>query len=482
MNSQPAVNTTPGVKQEKSYIKIITAVLISLMVFVAVFAGLSGKMEYEPRMTLAITAFAIMMWVLEPLPFSMTAIIVMVLLPVSGAVSIDLVLSGFSSPAIFLIIAGMMLAAGVDQTALGKRLAYYLLYKVGDKRGGVLGGLILIPQIMAVFIPAAAVRTTMLLPIAHSVLKILGIKRHDQSGRQLMMGVAVGTSISGTAILPAAIGNVITVDLIQYYLDETVTYIDWLLIALPIWVLLIPLTWWVLYRAYPSPEPDGKLKEEMQKILQELGPISSEEKRTILILFAVFVMWLLEGIHGWPPVIPALIGAILMALPRIGITGWEKLLQIKFGPLILLGLTLSMGRALYESGAISYLSKWLENDLTMYLFSNPLLAVLTVAVLTQLIHKVTSNVSTAVISSVPVVMALSSHAPDSPALLLAVVAGMTCLFGFVIVVETIPNVLVHGTGWISQRDFLKTGLWLTLITLALTALMAVTWWPWLGLM
>lgn len=457
-------------------------ILLSIVVFAAVYFGLAGKMEYEPRITLALTAGAIMLWVLEPIPFSMTAALLLVLLPVTGAVSVDLVLSGFSSPAIFLIVAGMMIAAGVQQTPLGKRLAYYLLYWLGAKKGGILAGVILISQIMAVFIPAAAVRTTMMLPIALSVIRVLGLQKGDVRGRQLMMGVAIGCGISGTAILPAAIGNVITVDLINYYLQEKVTYFDWLIITLPIWLVMIPFTWWILYRTYPLHDPPQGIKTEMKKMIKDLGPVSVKEKRCLVILVLVFSLWLMEGIHGWPPVIPAFIGALLMALPGIGIANWQKLLDVQFGTLMLLGVTLSLGRALFESGAIDYLSRWLENDITAYLFATPVLAVFTVIILTQLIHKVTSNVSTAVITTVPVVMALSAQSADAPALLLAVAAGMTCLFGFLLVVETIPTVIVHGTGWISQRDLVKPGIWLTLVSVLATLLMAVTWWPWLGYM
>jgi sodium-dependent dicarboxylate transporter 2/3/5 len=210
--------------------------------------------------------------------------------------------------------------------------------------------------------------------------------------------------------------------------------------------------------------------------------MTSREKRLLAILCAVCVMWALEGIHGWPPVIPALIGAVLMAWPGIKVADWDKILDIQFAPLIMLGVTLSLGRALYETGVTDYLSRWMENDLTLYLFSNPAMAVLTVTILTQLIHKVTSNVSTAVIATVPVVMALSAHAQNAPALLLAFVAGLTCLFGFILVVETIPGVMVHGTGWVTQQDFFKPGFWLTLATTGITYLMAVTWWSWLGYM
>lgn len=451
--------------------------------FLLLFFGLQGYVEYAPRVTLAITIGVIILWVLEPIPFSMTAVLVLFALPISGAVSTELVLSGFASPAIFLIVAGMMIASAVEQTSLGKRLAYQLLYWFGEKKGGVLAGIILIPQVMAFFIPAAAVRTAMLLPIVFSITSILGVTERDVQGKKLMMGVVVGCGVSGTAILPAAIGNVITVDLIHTYLKQQVTYLDWLVLALPMWLILIPASWWVLHRCFPVPDeiPVG-LKRKMKAMIRELGPITTQEKRLLAILLAVCGMWALEGVHGLPPVIPALIGAVLMAWPGIKVADWDKILDIKFAPLIMLGVTLSLGRALYETGVTDYLSKWMENDLTLYLFSNPALAVLTVAILTQLIHKVTSNVSTAVIATVPVVMALSAHAEGAPALLLAFVTGVTCLFGFLLVVETIPGVMVHGTGWVTQQDFFKPGFWLTLLTTAVTFLVAMTWWTWLGYM
>jgi sodium-dependent dicarboxylate transporter 2/3/5 len=453
---------------------------LAVLVFALLFIGLEGSVDYKPRVTLAITIAAITLWVLEPIPFSMTAVIVLFSLPISGAVTTELILSGFASPAVFLFVGGMMLASAVEQTTLGRRLAYHLLYWFGEKRGGILAGVLLIPQVMAVFIPAAAVRTAMLLPIVFSVMNILGLRKGDSRGKQLMLAVVVGVNISGVAILPAAIGNVITVDLIHYYLKQHVTYFDWLLLALPMWLVMIPASWWILFRSFPAKEkiPKG-LKENMRERIAELGPIQPKEKRLLLILTAVFLMWCLEGIHGWPPVIPALIGAVLMAWPGMKVAKWESLLDMKFEPLMMLGVTLSLGRSLYETGVIHYLSRWLENDFTLQLFSQPSLAVLTVAILTQLIHKVTSNVSTAVIATVPVVMALSSHAQHAPALLLGFVAGMTCLFGFLLVVETIPGVMAHGTGWITQRDFFKSGFWLTMVAIALTYLMSLTWWSWL---
>jgi di/tricarboxylate transporter len=66
------------------------------------------------------------------------------------------------------------------------------------------------------------------------------------------------------------------------------------------------------------------------------------------------------------------------------------------------------------------------------------------------------------------------------------VIGMTMLlqfvvsFGFILVVNAPQNMVAYGTDTFSARDFVRTGLVLTLVALALVMILAATWWRWLG--
>jgi di/tricarboxylate transporter len=66
------------------------------------------------------------------------------------------------------------------------------------------------------------------------------------------------------------------------------------------------------------------------------------------------------------------------------------------------------------------------------------------------------------------------------------IVGMTMLlqfvvsFGFILVVNAPQNMLAYGTETFSARDFVRTGLVLTLIALALVMLLGTTYWHWLG--
>jgi len=66
------------------------------------------------------------------------------------------------------------------------------------------------------------------------------------------------------------------------------------------------------------------------------------------------------------------------------------------------------------------------------------------------------------------------------------IIGMTMLlqfvvsFGFILVVNAPQNMVAYGTDTFSARDFVRTGLVLTVIALALVMLLAATYWRWLG--
>ena len=60
----------------------------------------------------------------------------------------------------------------------------------------------------------------------------------------------------------------------------------------------------------------------------------------------------------------------------------------------------------------------------------------------------------------------------------AAVRGVS--FGFILVVNAPQNMVAYGTETFSARDFVRTGLVLTVVALALVMLLGATYWRWLG--
>lgn len=88
--------------------------------------------------------------------------------------------------------------------------------------------------------------------------------------------------------------------------------------------------------------------------------------------------------------------------------------------------------------------------------------------------------STAVITLLPIVLSIATVANFDP-LFISMVVGVTCLFGFILAVESMPNLLIHSTGAVTQKDFILPGFYLTIISSVITVIIALTWWQWVGL-
>ncbi len=457
--------------------------VLASLVFIVLVLFLPDSFSHPAKLMTAIVCFGIILWALEPIPLGLTGIVILLLMLLFDVADSAVIYSGFASPAIYLIVGGMMLAQAVNETTLIRRVTYKMLKKWGGTSKGLVGSLIISQQIQAFFIPTTAVRSTLTLPIAAMINKTLDARPESNLRKLIMLSVAFGGNISGTAIMTAAIGNVLTVELLERYAGIKITYFQWFYYTFPIWLLLIPSIWILLLKMFPLPKEQQsfpKIQTEMEVKLEELGPVNYREIRCLLILLCTVGLWVSEPLHGLHPSIPALIGVVLMTLPGIGCAKWENIVKINYNTILLLSVTLSMGYAFVDSGAADTISQYLSVDLFLAIVQNPLVAVIFIVALTQVFHKLISNVSTAVVTLIPIIISLANNAEVNP-LAMGFTAGLTSLYGFMLVVETMPNLLVHSTRLISQKDFLKPGFYATLITMAVTILVAMTWWRWIGL-
>lgn len=396
----------------------------------------------------------------------------------------EVIFSGFASPAIYLIIAGMMLAKAVNETPLIRRITYKILQKWGHNQKGLLSSLFIIPQIQAFFIPATAVRTTMMLPILSMIIQVLDAKPKTNLRKMILIGSAFAGNISGTAVMTAAIGNILTVELLNRYAGVKITYFQWLLYTFPLWLILIPSLWYLMLKLYPLPKEERSfptIQKEMDEKIKELGKMKKEEIRCLLILLFTVGLWMTEPLHHLHPSIPALAGVVIMTLPGIGCAKWEKVVNINYNTVLLLSVTLSMGYTLIDSGAVEVIGRFLSVDFVYSFMQSSLVAVICVILFTQFFHKLISNVSTAVVTLIPIVLTVASNAKVDP-MVLGLTTGLTSLYGFILVVETMPNLIIHSTGMIEQKDYLKPGFYASLISIFAMIIVAMTWWKWIGLL
>src|SRR6476646_1942208 len=137
---------------------------------------------------LAITAFTMVMFLFERIRADVVALVVLVLLGLTGIIEPDALFNGFSGNAVISIISTMILGAGLDRTGALNRLAGWLLRRAhGDEQrlfllttgiAGLNSSFMQDPSVMALYMPVAARLSSrtglslpkLLLPIAAAIL------------------------------------------------------------------------------------------------------------------------------------------------------------------------------------------------------------------------------------------------------------------------------------------------------------------------
>ena len=120
----------------------------------------------DMKLVLGLVGFTMLMFLFERIRADVVALVVLVLLGLSGLVDPDELFNGFSGNAVMSIIATMILGAGLDRTGALNRLAGWLLRRAHgvEQRllllttavAGLNSSFMQNPSVMALYMPVAA--------------------------------------------------------------------------------------------------------------------------------------------------------------------------------------------------------------------------------------------------------------------------------------------------------------------------------------
>jgi di/tricarboxylate transporter len=171
-----------------------------------------------------------------------------------------------------------------------------------------------------------------------------------------------------------------------------------------------------------------------------------------------------------------------MFLPGLGIMTWKEAQpKIPWGTVVLFGIGISLGTALLQTKGATWLADivvaqfGLKNATALFILG-------VMSLFLVVIHLGFASATALAAAMIPIVIAVLQSVA-TPGIN---VVGMTMLlqfvvsFGFILVVNAPQNMVAYGTDTFEARDFVRTGLVLTVIALVLVMVLGATYWRWLG--
>ena len=462
-------------KLSKNIIGLILGPLVfSLILLFFEADGLS----VEAKCILASTAWMAVWWVTECVPISVTALLPIVLFPLTGGMDLSTTTAAYGHKLVFLFVGGFMIALAIEKWHLHKRLALNIIRMTGSNKSRVILGFMLATAFLSMWISNTAT-SIMILPVGLAIISQLkddpNTKENENEifGKSLMIAIAYSASIGGMATLIGTPPNMVLAGVVEESYGIKLNMFDWMKFGVPLSSFLLVICWVYLTKiAFKFKNEEFSAgRDEILRQIKKLGSFSNEEIKVLIVFILTALGWISRGsIEKIFPLIDDTIIAIFFAvilfiIPTSNnksdktILVWDDTIKLPWGILILFGGGMAIASAFGKSGLALWIADLLQNLNGIPLFLIILIIVTSINLLTE----VTSNMATTAML-LPVLVTIALAIEIHPYFLL-VSATLAASCAFMLPISTPPNAVVFSSGFLKIEDMFKKGIWMNMISI-----------------
>lgn len=432
---------------------------------------------------LGITLWMAIWWVTEAIPIGVTALLPIILFPLTGAVDLSSTTASYGHKYIFLYMGGFMLAIAIEKWNLHKRIALHVIRIIGTNVSKIILGFMVATAFLSMWISNTAT-SVMMLPIAMSIvtqLKDNPATREDENlifGKALMLGIAYSASIGGVATLIGTPPNLVFAGYVEEVYGIEITFWQWAKWGLPIAIPLLVIAWIYLTKfafTFKQKEfPGGR--EEINTLIKQLGPMKKEEKMVLGIFVLTAFAWITRS-FVLQPLLPAIDDTIIAMCAGIllftiksdnkkePLINWEDAVKLPWGIILLFGGGMALASGFETTG----LAEWLGSQMSLLQGLALIVLVVVIVASVNFITEVTSNLATTAML-LPILAPIAIGLDINPYILMvATTVAASC--AFMLPVATPPNAVVFGSGYLKISDMAKSGIWMNIVSIVFLSLM-----------
>lgn len=463
--------------------KKIGLILGPLTFFVFLIFGQFEGLSNSGQSVLASTLWIAIWWVTEAIPIAATALLPIILFPLSQGMELPTTTESYGHKYVFLYLGGFLIAIGIEKWNLHKRIAINIISFIGTDVRKVILGFMIATAFLSMWISNTAT-SVMMLPIGVAIINQL--KDNPASlenentifGKALMLGIAYSASIGGIATLIGTPPNLVMAGVISEIYNYEITFFKWFIFGFPISIILLFFCWYYITRvAYVFNQrefPGGR--SEVNRLKNDLGPISYEEKIIAIIFALAGFCWITRSflLQSILPVLDDTIiaisfGLILFVIPSKAKTNtllnWKDTIQLPWGVIILFGGGMAIAKAFEISGLAIWLGELMTTLNALPFFILIIFLIAAVNFLTE----ITSNLATTAMI-LPVLASLAFEIGVHPfGIMIGAAVAASC--AFMLPVATPPNAIVFGSGYLKIPDMVSRGIVLNIFSIILIAVM-----------
>lgn len=457
-----------GLSTQKRSIWLIALVLIYLIVS---NFPVSGTLTPEGLKSIALMIVVVICWITEVIPIAIASILFVFLQHIIGIMPLGPATQNFATPTVIFVLSSFFLAFALAESGLSRRISMKLTVLSDGSPKKAIFYLMAATALLSTVISDVPA-TAAFFPIGLALIE----KNNCEFGKSnfakaMLIGIPFAALIGGVATPAGSSLNVLSLSLLKTASNIDVGFTQWAAIGIPVVIITLPITWWLLTKTFPLEIKKLVGIEDISKEYETMGGITKKEIKFIVIFVLLLITWFTESIHKVPLPVSTTIGAAIFFLPGIDLLTWNGTKnKIGWDTILLIGAANSLGTTLWKTGAAPWLAESVLGGLTG---SSALTVISVVVVFTVLIHLLVP-VNPAIVSIlVPTLAALAVTAGLNPAFLV-VPMGFTVSAAFLLPLDPVP-LITYQAGYYKMSDFFKAGwpvciVWTIVITAAMMIL------------
>jgi sodium-dependent dicarboxylate transporter 2/3/5 len=437
-------------------------------------------LHIDPRAhhALAIAVFMIVAWMIQALDHGITGIIGCFLFWMLGIARFETAFSGFADSSAWFLFGAVCFGLMAGKSGLARRLAYLVMRAIGHSYPRLLLGLIVSNFLLTIVVPSGIARVVIMAAIAIGLVDAFGVGKGSNIARGMFIILVYQASIFDKMVIAGA-SSITARGAIEQFGGVTVLWSQWALAYLPCDIVVMIVAWRIALWLYP-PEtatlPGGA--EYLQRELRKMGRWSPPEARAAVLMAIAIGLWVTDFLHHVPaPMIGLGIG-LLAIMPRIGVLDAEDVRNINYLPIFFVGAAVSLSNVLAQTKALDIVTTLLFNWIQPFINTSWQSAMVLYWAACAY-HIVIGNEIAMLATSIPPLMTYARQHGFDPLML-----GMIWTFGAapkLFMYESAVLIVGYSYGYFGNKDLLKIGALLSVVTAVILMLLVPLYWPLLGI-
>ena len=413
-------------------------------------------------LTLAVLGVAALFFATEIIPLAVTAMGAAIALGLLGVLTPKEVFSGLSNSTVVLFAGMFVIGAAMFQTGLAQWIGIAVVKKSGTNERALMIALMTITIVLS-SVSSNTATVACLMPVVVQICAAAKIPVSPQ-----LMALAVAANVGGTITMIGTPPNILMSATLQASGLQPFGFFEFAWIGIPLSILGLVYMLTIGYKLCPRHEVkvDGDAKSEE-------GPKDKNKMMICLaILLCVIVAMVLEKDINVPMQTSAIIGALACVLTGC-LSEKQAYAGIDWTTIFLFAGMLPLASAMDKSGAGKLIAEFVVG--LMGASPSPIVIVIAMFILSCGLTQFMSNTAAAALLA-PIGISIAQSIGASPyPVIMAIGIAASC--AFTTPVATPPNTLVLGPGQFRFMDYVKVGLPLVFISLAVCAIIIPLVWP-----